>query len=93
MAAGRHLAVQRLATGWTVRGSKPCAGEIFFARPGRSRILLSFMYISKWVSFSALKRRGRRIDHSLPSNSEDVNEQRNVPAHSSDLYDMLQAKR
>ena len=49
------------------------------------------MYSSNLVSFSAVKRRERLLDHPLPSKVEEVNEQRNIP--SSGLYDRLQAKR
>ena len=33
--AGIAQSVQRLATGWTVRGSNPGGGEIFLIRPDR----------------------------------------------------------
>ena len=33
-----NLSVQRLATGWTVRGSNPVRGEIFCTRPDRPRV-------------------------------------------------------
>ena len=90
MAAGRQLSVQRLATGCTVQGSKPCDGKIFCACPGRPRTLRSSIYSSNCVSFSAVKRRGSLLDHPLPSNADEVNEQRNIPAPPSGFYYKLQ---
>jgi len=51
--------VQRLATGWTVRGSNPDEGKIFRICPD-----------TPWGSFPRVKRPGRGIDHSPPSSAE-----------------------
>jgi hypothetical protein len=42
--AGITQSVQRLATGWTVRGSNPGGDEIFRTRPGRPWGLPSLLY-------------------------------------------------
>ena len=43
--AGIAESVQRLATGWTVRGSNPGVGEILRIRPDRSWGLRNPLYI------------------------------------------------
>ena len=60
--------VYGLATGWTVRGSNPCGGEIFRASPHRPcgpPSLLYNAYRAEWP--------GRGVDHPPPSRAE-VNE-------------------
>jgi hypothetical protein len=44
MAAGIAQSVQRLATGWTVRGTNPGGGEIFRTRPDRPWSPPSLLY-------------------------------------------------
>jgi hypothetical protein len=41
--------IQRLTTGWTVRGSNPGGGEIFRIRPDRTRGLPSLLCNGYWV--------------------------------------------
>jgi hypothetical protein len=53
----------RLATGWTVRGSKPGGDEIFRTRPGRPWGPLSLLYNVYGVSFPGVKRSGRGVNH------------------------------
>ena len=47
--------VQRLATGWTVRGSNPRGGEIFRTRPDRSWGPPSLLYSGYRVSFPGVE--------------------------------------
>ena len=49
--------VQRLATGWTVRGSNPGGGEIFPTRPDRPWGPPSFLY-NGYRDFSGGKEAG-----------------------------------
>jgi hypothetical protein len=65
--------VQRLATGWTVRGSNPGGGEIFRTRPDRPCGPPSLLYNEYRVSFLGAKRPGRGVDHP-PSSSARVKE-------------------
>jgi hypothetical protein len=65
--------VQRLATGWTVRGSNPGGGEIFRTRPDRPWGLPSLLYNGYRVSFPEVKRPGRGVDHP-PTSSAEVKE-------------------
>jgi hypothetical protein len=55
--------VQRLATGWTVRGSNPGGGEIFRTSPDRSWGPHSFLYNGYRGSFSGVKWPGRGCNH------------------------------
>ena len=52
----RDSSVQRLATGWTGRGSNPGGGEIFRAHPHRSWGPPSLLYSGYWVSLRGVKR-------------------------------------
>ena len=65
--AGIAQSVQRLATGWTVRGSNPVGrGEIF-----RTCLAGSEAYPASYTmgtgSFLGVKRPGRGVDHPPPS--------------------------
>jgi hypothetical protein len=62
--------VQRLATGWTVRGSNPGGGEIFRSHPDRPWGLPSLLYNRYRVSFPGVKRPGRGVDHPPLSSAE-----------------------
>jgi hypothetical protein len=53
--AGVAQSVQRLATGWTVRGSNPSGDEIFRTHPAS--------YTVSTGSFLGVKRPGRGVDH------------------------------
>jgi hypothetical protein len=59
--------LQRLATGWTVRGSNPGEGEIFRICPDRPWGLLSLLYNGYQVFPGGKKRPGRDADPSPPS--------------------------
>ena len=61
--------VQRLATGWAVRGSNPGGGEIFRIRPDRPWGPPSLLHIGYRV-FPRVKRPGRGADHPPPSSAE-----------------------
>jgi hypothetical protein len=56
--AGIAQSVQRLATGWTVRGSNPGGGDILRSRPDRPWGPSSLLYNGYRVSFPGVKRRG-----------------------------------
>jgi len=62
--------VQRLATGWTVRGSNPGGGEIFRTRPDRLRVPTSFLDNGYRVFPGGKVRPGRDADPSLPCSAE-----------------------
>ena len=68
--AGIAQLTQRLATGWTVRGSNPSGSEIFRTRPDPSWGPPSLLYNGYRVSFPAIKRPGRGVNHTPPSNAE-----------------------
>ena len=70
-AAAIAQSVQRLATGWAVRGSRPVGGEIFRARLERPRGRSSFLYNEYRVPFTGVKRPRRGVDHA-PSPSAGV---------------------
>ena len=55
--------VQRLATGWTVRGSNPGGGQIFRTRSDRPWRPPSLLYNAYRVSFPRVKRPGRGVNH------------------------------
>jgi hypothetical protein len=55
--------VQRLATGWTVRGSNPGGGEIFRTCPERTWGPNSLLHNGYLVSFPGTKRPGRGFEH------------------------------
>jgi hypothetical protein len=54
--------IQRLATGWMVRGSNPGKGPIFRTCTDRPRGLPSLLYNGYRVSFPGVKRPGRSLD-------------------------------
>jgi hypothetical protein len=60
----------RLATGWTVRGSKRGGGEIFRTCPERPWGPPSFLYNGYRVLPGGRKRPGRDADPSPPSSAE-----------------------
>jgi len=60
--AGIAQLVQRLATGWTVRGSNPDWGVIFRTRPDRPWGLPSLLYNGYRV-LPGVERPGRGVDH------------------------------
>jgi hypothetical protein len=62
--------VQRLATGWTVRGSNPGGGEIFRTCPDRPWGPPSLLYNGHRVFPGGRKRPGRDADPSPPSSAE-----------------------
>jgi hypothetical protein len=61
---------QRLATGWTVRGSNSSGGEICHSRPDRSWGPPSLLNSGYRVSFPGVKRLRRGINHPPLSNPE-----------------------
>jgi hypothetical protein len=67
--AGIAQSVQRLATGWTVRGSNPGGGKIFRTLPDRPWGLPSLLYNGYRV-FPGVKRRGRGDEQRPPSSAE-----------------------
>jgi hypothetical protein len=62
--------VQRLATGWTVRGSNPGGGEIFRTRPDRAWGPPNILCNGYRVFPGGRKRPGRDTDPSPPSSAE-----------------------
>ena len=60
---------QRLATGWTVRGSNPGGGEIFRTCPVWPWGTPSLLYNGYWVSPRGKERPGRDADSSSPSSA------------------------
>ena len=67
--------VQRLTTGWTVRGSNPGGGARFSARPYRPWGPPSFLYNGYRIFPWGKVRPGRAADHSPPSSAEVLQEQ------------------
>ena len=61
--------VQRLATGWTVRGSNPGGGEIFRTSPNRLWGPPSLLYNGYWVFPGGKQLPGRDADPSPPSSA------------------------
>ena len=61
--------VQRLATGWTIRGSNPCGGEIFLTRQARPWSPPSLLYNGYQVFPGDKERPGRDADPSPPSSA------------------------
>ena len=61
--AAKDQSVQRLATGWTVRGSNPGGGKIFRTRPDRPWDPPSLLYNGNQVSLPGVKRSGRGVNH------------------------------
>ena len=57
-------AVQRLATGWTVRGSNPCGSEAFRTCPDRPWGPPSLLYNGYRVFLGGKERPGRDADPS-----------------------------
>ena len=66
MCAGIAQTVQRLATGWTVRGSNSGWGEIFRTRPDRPWGPPSHLYNGYWVYSGGKERPGRDAEPSTP---------------------------
>ena len=66
MWAGLAQSVQRLATGWAVRGSNLGGGEIFRTRPDRPWAPPSLLY-NEYGDFPEVKGPGRGVDHPTPS--------------------------
>ena len=64
--AGIAQSVQRLATGWTVRGSNPSGDEIFRTRPNGSWGPSSLLYNGHRVLLPGVKRPGRGVNHPPP---------------------------
>ena len=60
--AGIVQSVQRLATGWTVRGSNPGGGEIIRTRSDRPRGRPSLLYTGDRSSFPGVKLPGSGVD-------------------------------
>jgi hypothetical protein len=58
---GVAQSVQRLATGWTVRGSNPGGGEIFRTRPDLPWLPPSLLYNGYRVSFPGVKLPGMAL--------------------------------
>ena len=73
MKAGIAPSVERLTTGWTVRGSNPGGGEVFCTRPDWPWGLPSLLYDGYRVTFPGVKRLGRGVNH-IPSSSAKVKE-------------------
>jgi len=63
MAAGTAQSAQRLATGWTVRGSNPGGGETYRIRPDRLWCPPSLLYNGYRVFPGGKVRPGRGVDH------------------------------
>ena len=61
--------VQRLATGWTVRGSNPGGGEIFLTCPDRPWGPPNLLYNGYWVFPGGKEQPGREADPSSPSSA------------------------
>ena len=66
----RVASVQRLPSGWTVRGSSPVGGEIFRTCPDRPWGPPSLLYSGYWVFPEGKVRPGRDADPSPPSSAE-----------------------
>ena len=66
--------VQRLVTGWTVRGSNLGGGEIFRTRPYRPWSPPSLLHNRHWVSFPGVRRLGRGVNHPPTPSSVGVKE-------------------
>ena len=54
--------IKEVAIGWTVRGSNPCEGETFRARPNKPCIPPSLLYNGYQVSSQEVKWPGRGVD-------------------------------
>jgi hypothetical protein len=65
--SGIAHSVQKLATGWTVRGSNPGGSEIFFLQ---SRQALGPTHLPVPVLVPTVKRPGRAIGHTTSSSTE-----------------------
>jgi hypothetical protein len=63
MLVGIAQSIERLATGWTVRGSNPGGGEIFRTTPDRHWGPRSRPYNGYQISFPGVKRPGRHVDN------------------------------
>jgi hypothetical protein len=66
--------VERLTTGWMVRGSNPGGGEIFRACPVRPWDPPSLLYNGYRAFPGGKARSGRAADHSPPSSAEVMEE-------------------
>ena len=61
--------VQRLTTGWRVRGSNPGGDEILRTCPARLWDPPSLLYNGYWAFPGGKERQGRDADHSPPSSA------------------------
>ena len=68
--AGIAQQVQRLATAWMVRGSKPGGGRISRIRPDRPWDPPSLLYKGYRVFFPGVMPPERGVEHRLPSSAE-----------------------
>ena len=68
--AGIAQSVERLAGGWTFRGSKAGGVEIFRTRPYRPWSPHSLLYSGYRASFPGLERPRRGVNHPPPSSAE-----------------------
>ena len=68
--AATPYSVQRLATGWTVRGSKTGGGEVFRTRLDWPWCPPSPLYNGYRISFPVISRSGGGVKHPLPSTAE-----------------------
>jgi len=68
--AGIAQLVERLATGWTVRGSNPIGGEIFRTRPDQPWGLPSLLYNGYHVFPGGKGGRGVVLTTNPPSSAE-----------------------
>ena len=68
--AGITQLVWQLAMGWTVWGSNPGESEIFCSLPDRPWGVPSLLYSGYRVTFPAVKRLWRGVDHPPPSSAE-----------------------
>jgi hypothetical protein len=62
--------VERLVTGWTVRGSNRGLGDIFCTRPERPGGPTSLLHTGYLVSFPGVKRPGGGVNHPHASRAE-----------------------
>jgi hypothetical protein len=67
--AAKAQSVQRLATGWTVRGSNSGGGETLRTRQDRLCGSPSLLYSDYRVSLRQVKRPGRDVNHPPPSSA------------------------
>jgi hypothetical protein len=70
MLCGPVQSVQRLATGWAVRGTSPGGGEVFRTPPDWLWGPPSPLYNGCWVFLSGVKWPERGVNHQSPSSAE-----------------------